>query len=210
MDKATKSLNATKHRLQKRMLGKYSKKLTAYRKALELLCYRFHALTVESPDHTWASNHAVQLVRRAERGTLDNEWDFLPPNIRLLYLLYCAYYAVPGRVSMATVKPLQPLPEQVEQDAVKASKLVDTYWKQVPSFAQWMQSCKSDKPARSRRKVWSNHLPVEDGVYWTLQPMSRIPVTIERVMNLFYLSGELILAEDLRGCLWAQCVSPRP
>lgn len=107
---------------------------------IHTLCYRWVIFNQESGNsHARADFQAMNLIERARLGHLKRDRDLLPPNVRLWSTLYAAYYATPGRVSMATHPPFEPLPPEVAETAEQAAFLAAQYWAAVPSFKQWLE-----------------------------------------------------------------------
>jgi hypothetical protein len=124
---------------------------------IHLLCYRWCIFNQEDAGHGRADIQADKLLDRARQGTLKQDRDLLPPNVRLWHQLYHAYYATPGRVSMTEAKP-GPLPASVDATAAQAAKLVAEYWRAVPDFMKWCQERTGELPymvTRAGRRIRS-------------------------------------------------------
>ena len=117
---------------------------------IHLLCYRWCIFNQEDAGHGRAEIQADKLLDRARRGTLKQDRDLLPPNVRLWHTLYHAYYATPGHVSMTNAKP-GPLPASVDVTTAEAAEMVAEYWRAVPDFMTWLQKRTGNPPGAAAR-----------------------------------------------------------
>lgn len=139
------------------------RKIAIRDEVIHMLCYRWCIFNQEDNGHERADVFAERLIERARAGSLKRERNFLPPNVLLWRTLYAAYYANPGFYSMAKHPPLEELPAKVAEDAEHAAWLVGQYWKQMPTFKQWLEALEQVKPANVRTRAQRN---VQDGYWW--------------------------------------------